>query len=69
QQVAAVLADVSSSLFSVDGEPGRVLADNPVPALEGDDDLDAVLGEPEPECAGALCGVEGFTEATEDTGG
>jgi hypothetical protein len=42
EQMAA-LSDVSTTLFSLDGEPARVHEDDAVPALQADDDDDDTL--------------------------
>jgi len=51
EQIAA-LADVSTTLFSLDGEPARVHEDDAVPALQVDDD-DEGLDEDHAESGGA----------------
>jgi hypothetical protein len=44
EQMAA-LADVSTTLFSLDGEPARVRDDDAVPALQPDDDVEWLDGD------------------------
>jgi hypothetical protein len=44
-QVAVTLADISSSLFSVDGEPEPVPARSPMTSLSSDDDAGAACGD------------------------
>ena len=68
EQIAAVLADVSAALFSVDGEPALALAESPVATalgLGGDTDpvCDGPLGDA--ECSDTLDGVEGSMDSIE----
>jgi len=69
QEVATVLTDLSSALFSMDGEPDHVLAEGPGAALEQDDGRDAICDGPaglgEGECADALSDAEASTEEAE----
>src|SRR5439155_137278 len=48
EQIAAVLADVSAALFSVDGEPALALAESPVATALGQG------GDSDPVCDGPL---------------
>ena len=70
EQIAAVLADVSAALFSVDGEPALALAESPVAtALGQGGDMDPVCDGPawlaDAECSGTLYGVEDPLDAIE----
>ncbi len=72
QQLAAALAEVSSVLFSVDGEPSRALASSPVPGLEPDDDPAPACSGPvvlaEPGCLDTSLDLEEPTAAIEGAG-
>jgi hypothetical protein len=69
QELATALADLSSALFSMDGEPDHVLAEGVVEALEQDDERDAICDGPmgfgEVECADALSDAEATTDPAE----
>jgi hypothetical protein len=61
QQLADVLANVSSALLSVDGEPASVRASSLLTALDHGSEPDGVCDEaasPESGCASALSGLE-----------
>jgi hypothetical protein len=63
EQVEATLADVTASLFSVDGEPARAVAESPMAmGFEQDSDAGAGCDEPrwldEAECLDAFSDLE-----------
>ncbi len=49
----AALSDLSTTLFSIDGEPARVLDVDAVPALQQDDDDDGALDQDRSDSGGS----------------
>ena len=69
QQVAVALADISSVLFSVDGEPDRVRSESPISSLLTDDDrggsCDELWGRPDADCPGVWSAVTGAIDGAD----